>query len=105
MTKFHIQIFDKFFEQNYFKKNLLLEITLLCISETKKGNKFYNWFSEDNPCFEHRTQLLKLLLLLLLKKNALWLKDKLLKSEKVAKGKKNQFKEHKVAKKIRIIKE
>ena len=79
VTKIHINIFDQYFGKNFYEKNIKSNIKTLCIKKTTETVEFKEWFSKNGACYQHRLYFLDSLLLLLLKKNAIWLKQKLIK--------------------------
>lgn len=62
-----------------------------CVLESK------NWYDEKNKCYSHRMENLKFLVTLLIRKNCIWLKEKIIKISKT------KIDSDKTKKKIKII--
>lgn len=86
-TDFFSRIFEKQYNvfETIFKENahiLKLKSTILtkCIAET---NKFFpEWFNENDPCAQHKKDILDYLLKCLIKRNAQWIVSDTKKSQK-----------------------
>ena len=70
----HFKIFDNFFKNQLHILNLKRATVETCMQATNKQDP--EWFSEKHPCFLHRKALLDFMILVLLRKNCLWLSNK-----------------------------
>lgn len=82
----HIKIFDKLFFENCHQKGIKKYILDECINFSNSKEKCEEWFNLSHPCYHHRKHLLDYLILLLIRKNSVWFKQKILKDNIVTKN-------------------
>lgn len=101
ITKINIRIFEEIFYLKPDMNNIKSNIFELCIKRTPE------WFAEGIPCSQHRKDILNILLILLIRRNCAWLKDKMLNELKVkpknVKVKNNDDNHSNANKKLKII--
>lgn len=71
ISTLQILIYAEFFAKKLYIKNIKNEIVNKCIETTQ--SKYPDWFDMSNPCYEHRLKVLDFLVLVLLRKNCLWI--------------------------------
>lgn len=81
LSELFVSTFDAYFQSNCHSKQLKKQLFDQCVANTKNNKKFENWFDIDHPCFSHRKEILDFFLLVLIRKNCIWLLEKL-KTEK-----------------------
>ena len=92
----HLNVFDKYFEKNYFVKNIFEHIIKICTEQTP------DWFSIDSRCYQHKILILHMLIRLMLRKNSIWLKENIIKCTNSKT--KIKTRNSKKSKKLKIIK-
>ena len=80
ITTLHVTIFAKYFLNNIHSTNLLYTIFTKCVNETNRDERYASWFT--GKCKEHKEKALKILILVLIRKNCIWQLEKINKTKK-----------------------